>query len=312
MAWYDERVRSRARAQYTFRRRNDRRWIAKRLAAGMSAVEVAAVERTTPEQIEGLLGEQSFRRLVAHYEALGRLDPETRMRRLMALAVDLLEIAMEEGDIRVAAFLVEEGRAGRQPAETIARGIVRGLEKVIARGERRGRYRPPRGPNEPGWNVWQLPAFGGSAAAVDYAKVELGRAPERLVHIRSTLRRQITIELERMGTAGVQPMAPSKCPSSCSGLSEGVMAAAAQGGADAVVNVQAVGAPAAPGDRCGDGVDMPPPAAQPTRSEPVERQLPDWLDRVDYRVRLHAERLPDHELAPYLRCIAGFYGFDTS
>jgi hypothetical protein len=66
------------------------------------------------------------------------------------------------------------------------------------------------------------------------------------------------------------------------------------------------------GEEAVAGDRVPQPEVPPAPPVPTKPPLPAWLDRVDYRVRLYAERLPEHEIAPYLKRIAGFYGIDTS
>jgi hypothetical protein len=51
---------------------------------------------------------------------------------------------------------------------------------------------------------------------------------------------------------------------------------------------------------------------QPDPATPAPPPLPAWLDQVDARIRQVALRLPEHELAFYLRRVGRFYGFDTS
>jgi hypothetical protein len=122
-----------ARRNYVFRRREDRRRIAVRRGAGMSPVDIAAIERTTPERIERLLSDESMAALVTHYGALQAMNADERLRRLSSLALEMLELAVEVGDLRAAAFVVAATSAGRHPADLLAAAICRSMDKMRTR-----------------------------------------------------------------------------------------------------------------------------------------------------------------------------------
>src|SRR5690606_15576278 len=103
---------------------------AQALAAGVSVASVAAIERTEPQEIERLLGERSFKALVEHYRSDGEDGREARLERIAAVALDLLELAIESGDVRAAIFFLAERRCGRDPGRTMAEAVLRSIERA--------------------------------------------------------------------------------------------------------------------------------------------------------------------------------------
>jgi hypothetical protein len=71
-----------------------------------------------------LLREAPFAELFRAHDDLRDLAPEARVARLEEVALVLPEEAAEEGDVRVAWFVVRERRQGRNPARTLAKGIA--------------------------------------------------------------------------------------------------------------------------------------------------------------------------------------------
>src|SRR4051812_18574441 len=92
---------SRPHRQYVFRARHDRRRIAQRLAANIRSSIVAGLEGTREADIEALLGDAGFARLVRHYEELRALAPEARLGKLKDTAMEVMELALDAGDVRV-------------------------------------------------------------------------------------------------------------------------------------------------------------------------------------------------------------------
>jgi hypothetical protein len=119
----------------------DRRRVARRLAAGLTARQTARLLRVAPAEVEALLVEPGFRELVEGHARLGALPREERLRRLESLALWLLEEAIDEGDAAAAAFVVRERRRGRDPARTLAQGV----DALLARDRAvAGEALPPR------------------------------------------------------------------------------------------------------------------------------------------------------------------------
>jgi len=138
---------SRPPRQYVFRARHDRRRIAQRLAASLRPSIVAALEGTSDADIETLLGDAGFARLVKHYEELRALPPDARLAKLKDTAMEVLELALEAGDVRVALFVMAEGGAGRHPAETLAKGVVKSIERAVPQVQMRpGKCKEPPAP----------------------------------------------------------------------------------------------------------------------------------------------------------------------
>src|SRR6185369_1871696 len=122
--------------QYVFRTRRDRRRLAQRLAI-LRPVLAAGVERVSPDELERLLCDGGFARLVGHYQALVRLPAEERLTRLETAALGLLELAVDAGDLRTAAFVLDERSRGRNPARTLAEGVVASLKRAGRPGPER-------------------------------------------------------------------------------------------------------------------------------------------------------------------------------
>src|SRR4249919_2404527 len=122
--------------QYVFRARRDRRRLAQRLAI-LRPVLAAGVERVSPDELERLLCDGGFARLVGHYQALARLPGEERLTRLETAALELLELAVDAGDLRTAAFVLDERSHGRNPARTLAEGVVASLKRAGRPGPER-------------------------------------------------------------------------------------------------------------------------------------------------------------------------------
>jgi hypothetical protein len=89
---------------------------------------VARVLGCDPMDLHLLLREAPFAQLFRAYCDLRELAPEERIRRLREVALVRLE-AVEEGDLRVAWFVVRERRQGRNPARTLAGGIAAAAER---------------------------------------------------------------------------------------------------------------------------------------------------------------------------------------
>jgi hypothetical protein len=179
-------------------------------------VLAAGVERVSPDELERLLCDGGFAKLVAHYQALARLPAEERLGRLETAALELLELAVDAGDLRTAAFVLDERSRGRNPARTLAEGVVASLKRAgrpgperqavaaavapLADAGREGEAAAKARPTPGG--LWDecaatLPS---EAAAEAKAMAEAEATRLRLQHTAARLRTRLMGELERMGT----------------------------------------------------------------------------------------------------------------
>lgn len=116
-------------SRFRFTTRRCRRRCARGLAAGRSLAEVAAVERVAVIEIEALLGDAQFQARVAHYAAIAALPRPMRLARLAEVALEVLEHAVEAGELRVAMFVLHEQRRGRDPSMTLAEAALARIEE---------------------------------------------------------------------------------------------------------------------------------------------------------------------------------------
>jgi hypothetical protein len=96
----------------------------RRVAAGMSPREVARSEQVDEAEIQGLLQQADFAALVESWHVIDALPQAEQMRRLVALARQAIEQALYDWDVPAAFFVLREDARGRDPAETIAHGII--------------------------------------------------------------------------------------------------------------------------------------------------------------------------------------------
>jgi hypothetical protein len=90
----------------------------------MSPRDVAHAERRDEAAIQGLLAQDGFRELVASWEALAAKPPEEQTRQLVVLARQAIHNALADWDIGAAFFVLREDERGRDPALTLAKGVV--------------------------------------------------------------------------------------------------------------------------------------------------------------------------------------------
>lgn len=108
--------------------------VSQRLASGLTPREVARAEAKDEAAIQELLEDASFRELLEGERALLALPVEEQRARLVRLARTALENALCDDHAGAALFVLSEEARGRDPAETLARG-------VLARSQRQ--TRPP-------------------------------------------------------------------------------------------------------------------------------------------------------------------------
>jgi hypothetical protein len=104
-------------------RRFERR-IGRRLAGGLTPAQAATAEGVPEGDVATLLADPAFTTLVDAYRHLQALPEAAARERLRRLARALLDEALVEGDVRVACFILREEGRGRDPADTLARGVL--------------------------------------------------------------------------------------------------------------------------------------------------------------------------------------------
>ena len=117
--------------------------ISHRLATGMTAGEVARAEAVEVAEIEGLLAQPDFSGLVDAARALAARPDAEQTARLVTLARFALEMALADGDMRVAFFILREADRGRDPAATVAEGVLAASRRKAPGGDA-ATFRPPR------------------------------------------------------------------------------------------------------------------------------------------------------------------------
>ena len=120
----------------------------RRLAAGMSPREVARAEQVDEAEIQGLLRQADFAALVESWHAIDALPQAEQIRRLVVLARQAIEQVLCDWDVPAAFFVLRENERGRDPAETIANGIIAAARRR-ARAGTAHRPHPHRTPAHP-------------------------------------------------------------------------------------------------------------------------------------------------------------------
>lgn len=205
MSWTDALQPRPPRRRYPFWARRDRRRTAQALAAGRDAAGVAALNRVSVHEVERLLDDDEFAELIRHYRRIEALPRAARIAELAEAALRMLELAVETGDLRVCAFVLDETRAGRDPGHTVAEAAVRRIE---AASERATAYpvpcvrpRPPA-PALPSGDWRHCAATRESEAEAEALAVrdlrDVGAAMRRILR---RLADRLLTETERAGTA---------------------------------------------------------------------------------------------------------------
>jgi hypothetical protein len=79
-----------------------------------------------------LLADPDFGRLIDACRDLEAMPEEQRLKRLQAFAYMAIEDACTRGDVRVALFVLRELDRGRNPARTVAEGVVRACKRAAS------------------------------------------------------------------------------------------------------------------------------------------------------------------------------------
>ena len=101
----------------------DRR-MGQKLSMGLTPKQVARLEGMKAAEIESLLADPDFASLAEGYRALHAMPEDEQRRILTQLARHLLMEATALGDVRVATFVILQERMGRDPARTLADGVI--------------------------------------------------------------------------------------------------------------------------------------------------------------------------------------------
>jgi hypothetical protein len=101
----------------------DRR-MGQKLSMGLTPAQVARLEGLASADVETLVAEPSFKALVDGYNTLRAMPEEEQRRILTQLARHLLMEATALGDVRVAMFILLQERMGKDPARTLADGVI--------------------------------------------------------------------------------------------------------------------------------------------------------------------------------------------
>jgi hypothetical protein len=101
----------------------DRR-MGQKLSMGLTPRQVARLEGMTAADVETLVAEPKFKALIDGYNTLHTMPEDEQRRILTQLARHLLMEATALGDVRVAMFILLQERMGKDPARTLADGVI--------------------------------------------------------------------------------------------------------------------------------------------------------------------------------------------
>jgi hypothetical protein len=95
-----------------------------KLSMGLTPSQVARLEGIAPAEVETLVAEPEFKALIDGYNTLHAMPEDEQRRILTQLARHLLTEATALGDVRVAMFILLQERRGKDPARTLADGVI--------------------------------------------------------------------------------------------------------------------------------------------------------------------------------------------
>ena len=101
----------------------DRR-MGQKLSMGLTPAQVARLEGLASADVETLVAEPEFKALIDGYNTLHAMPEDEQRRILTQLARHLLMEATALGDVRVAMFILLQERMGKDPARTLADGVI--------------------------------------------------------------------------------------------------------------------------------------------------------------------------------------------
>lgn len=123
--------------------------VARRIAAGLPLWAAAKGSAIAAEDVSSLMGEDSFRELIAAWTDIFGLDDEARERRLLTLASMILEDRLARDCERTARFVQRQYARRHGPREALAKGFAQLVEMEKARVERLGKPGEPPAPVPP-------------------------------------------------------------------------------------------------------------------------------------------------------------------
>jgi hypothetical protein len=136
-------------------RRPDELRLAHRLAAGVPKARAAAAERIAEAELDALLARPDFAELLSTVRELRDLPDDEKLAKLEAAAWTVLQLALADGDVRAALFVMHERRLGRDPRRTLATRAIAAERRAAATAEPRPAPAPaPRPPALPGPGRW--------------------------------------------------------------------------------------------------------------------------------------------------------------
>ena len=109
----------------------DRR-MGQKLCMGLTPKQVARLEGMVPADVETLVAEPEFKALIDGYNTLHAMPEDEQRRILTQLARHLLMEATALGDVRVAMFILLQERMGKDPARTLADGVIAANKRAAA------------------------------------------------------------------------------------------------------------------------------------------------------------------------------------
>src|SRR5215208_6685440 len=101
----------------------DRR-MSQKLSMGLTPRQVARLEGMASAEVETLVADPSFKALIDGYNTLHAMPEDEQRRILTQLARHLLMEATALGDVRVAMFILLQEHMGKDPARTLADGVI--------------------------------------------------------------------------------------------------------------------------------------------------------------------------------------------
>ncbi len=108
------------------------RRMGQKLSMGLTPKQVARLEGMAPADVETLVAEPEFKALIDGYNTLHAMPEDEQRRILTQLARHLLMEATTLGDVRVAMFILLQERMGKDPARTLADGVIAANRRAAA------------------------------------------------------------------------------------------------------------------------------------------------------------------------------------
>ena len=108
------------------------RRLGQKLSMGLTPRQVARLEGMVPADVESLVAEPEFKALIDGYNTLHAMPEDEQRRILTQLARHLLMETTALGDVRVAMFILLQERMGKDPARTLADGVIAANRRAAA------------------------------------------------------------------------------------------------------------------------------------------------------------------------------------